>query len=105
MIGRAMALAVALMFVSATARADCHRTVVDMRYADWTSMPTNVYGWKCERPVRLHCTLDGKPMAEWRERAGQYRIKLDGEWSNVPADAAGPMMMLLWAGGAKCVRR
>lgn len=56
-------------------------------------------------PFRLHCTMNGKPMAEWREKAGHYRVKLDGEWSNVPPDAAGPMMVLLWAGGARCGSR
>lgn len=68
-------------------------------------MPGLNPGIAAPRPFHLHCTLDGKPMAEWRERSGQYRIKLDGEWSNVPADAAGPMILLLWAGGAKCARR
>lgn len=57
-------------------------------------------------PFRMHCTLAGKPMADWRERAGQYRIKLKGEkWQAVPDDEAAPLMVLLWAGGAKCVRR
>jgi hypothetical protein len=53
---------------------------------------------KVKRPFRLRCTLDGKPMAEWQG----HRVKLDGEWVDVPADAAGPMMVLLWAGGARC---
>lgn len=43
---------------------------------------------KSQHRFHLRCTLDGKPMAEWRERAGRYRIKLAGAWSNVPADAA-----------------
>lgn len=52
------------------------------------------------RPFRLHCTLNGKPMAEWRGNA--VRFKGDVGWATVPPDAAGPMMVLLWAGGARC---
>lgn len=79
---------------------------VEMTRDSLTKRPRNITGnitGRRSRPFRLHCTLNGKPMAEWRrEKAGQYRVKLDGEWSDVPPDAAGPMMVLLWAGGARC---
>jgi hypothetical protein len=58
-----------------------------------------------EKPFRLGCTLDGKPFAEWRKSAGQYRLKLDGKWSDVSAGAVGPMILLMWADGAKCGKR
>lgn len=51
-----------------------------------------------QKPFRLRCTLNGKPVADWRGS----RIKLGREWSSVPPDAAGPMLVLLWAGGARC---
>jgi hypothetical protein len=56
--------------------------------------------------TRLHCTLAGKPMADLKERAGQYRVRLTGEkWSAMRLDEVGPMMVMLWAGGARCGRR
>jgi hypothetical protein len=50
--------------------------------------------------IHIRCTIDGRPMADWRGNA--VRFKGDREWSTVQDDAAGPMMVLLWAGGAKC---
>src|SRR4051812_30123982 len=58
-----------------------------------------------EKPFRLHCTLDGKPFADWRGRAGHYRVKLGREWSSVPDAAAAPMILLMWADGARCARQ
>lgn len=51
-------------------------------------------------PFRMRCTIDGRPMADWRGNA--IRFKGDVGWATVPPDAAGPMMVLLWAGGARC---
>lgn len=63
-----------------------------------SSYPRQQHQRVSRRKFRLRCTLDGKPFADWRG----HRVKLDGEWVDVPPDAAGPMMVLLWAGGARC---
>jgi hypothetical protein len=56
---------------------------------------------KPHRPFRMRCTIDGRPI-NWKEHARYYRLRLAGESIDIPPDAAGPMMVLLWAGGAKC---
>lgn len=55
-------------------------------------------------PLRMHCAIEGNPMADWRVQDGVYRIKLkgDAEWTRVPNDAVGPLLILLQFGGAPC---
>lgn len=56
------------------------------------------------RPLRMHCAMEGNPAADWRVQDGAYRIKLkgDAEWTRVPNDAVGPLLILLQFGGAPC---
>lgn len=109
MIARAIALGLALTtFVSASAQAHCRRgAVVDWHY-HYGTMPTEIYSRSCEPPVRLHCTLEGKPFADLREASdGHYRLRMASErkWSKLHDNAVGLGVAMFWAGGAKCVRR
>jgi hypothetical protein len=59
---------------------------------------------RAQPALRLRCTLQGAPTTDWRVQDGHARVRFMGEreWSKVSDDAAGPMLALLWAGGAKC---
>lgn len=80
MTARAIALAVALMI------GGCHPVMA--------------------APLRLHCAdAAGFTLADWTIKDGRYRVKINGEWSSVPADAVGAMLVMLQFTGAPCVRR
>lgn len=56
------------------------------------------------RPLRLHCAgEDGFTLADWKIKDGRYRVRMNGEWSNVPTGAVGPMLVMLQFTGTPCV--
>jgi hypothetical protein len=81
MIGRAIALAAALTLMAAAAHAAGSRAT-----------------------IRMHCASeDGFTVADWKIRAGHYRVRLHGgEWSTVPTDQVGPMLIMMQFTGAPC---